>query len=64
MELKSLVVEDLSKCYWIPKPKPAADPASSRLDRLRAFFSVTPPAVHGMVVKLERERPASAATRP
>ena len=40
MELKSLVVEDLSKCYRIPKPRPAADPESSRLDRLRAFFSI------------------------
>src|SRR5918999_1673012 len=38
MELKSLVIEGLSKRYWVPKPQPKAS-ALSRLDRIRNFFS-------------------------
>jgi lipopolysaccharide transport system ATP-binding protein len=38
MELKSLVVEGLSKRYWVPKPQPKPS-AISRLDRIRNFFA-------------------------
>jgi lipopolysaccharide transport system ATP-binding protein len=40
MELKSLLVEGVSKRYWIPKPRATAQATGSRLDRLRAFFSM------------------------
>ena len=43
MESKSLQVEGVSKRYWIPKPKSSAAGTSSRLDRLRAFFSMPLP---------------------
>ncbi len=38
MELKSLIVEGVTKRYWVPKPqgKPGA---MSRLDRIRSFFA-------------------------
>jgi lipopolysaccharide transport system ATP-binding protein len=43
MENTRLLVEGVSKRYWIPKPKEAAPPSSSRFDRLRAFFSMPLP---------------------
>ena len=38
MELKSLIVEGLSKRYWVPKTQ-AKPGAMSRLDRIRTFFA-------------------------
>ena len=43
MDSKSLLVEGVSKRYWIPKPKDAARTDGSRRDRLRAFFSMPLP---------------------
>jgi lipopolysaccharide transport system ATP-binding protein len=40
MESKSLLIEGVSKRYWIPKPKEPARASGSRLDRVRAFFSM------------------------
>ena len=37
--MNSLQVESLGKRYWVPRPQGKGQPATSRLDRLRAFFS-------------------------
>jgi lipopolysaccharide transport system ATP-binding protein len=39
MEMKSLLVEGLSKRYWVPRPHQKAPAGQSRLERLRSFFA-------------------------
>ena len=37
--MKSLIVEDVSKCYWVPKAQ-KSQATETRVDRLRSFFSI------------------------
>src|SRR5918994_6139933 len=38
--MKSLLVEDVSKRYWVTKPQNKGRARQTRLERLRAFFSI------------------------
>ncbi len=40
MPLKSLLVEDLSKRYWVPKPQARSRAGATRFERVRSFFSI------------------------
>jgi lipopolysaccharide transport system ATP-binding protein len=37
--MKSLIVEDVSKCYWVPKAQ-KSQATETRRDRLRSFFAI------------------------